>query len=239
MIKLCLSLQSIYYMVNYNGLNAQVNRYEKHHLNSQLREIIMSNTKRLLTVLFLAIVSTIIAGCGSNTASSSSTTPIISPTPGTLTVTTASPLPAATVGTPYSLDLAASGGTAPYTWALAAGSAALPAGLTLSAGTIAGTPTTAGTVNVNIQVTDAAAGSATKAFSITVNSTAAIGASLYTVNCAACHGALTSPTRQHVGATVAQINAGIASVSGMTKFAPGGSNPLSQVEIAAISLAMQ
>ncbi len=61
-----------------------------------------------------------------------------------VTVTTATPLPGATVGTPYSQSLAAAGGTGPYTWALASGS--LPAGLSLSsAGVVSGTPTARGT----------------------------------------------------------------------------------------------
>ena len=73
----------------------------------------MKKTKMLLAVLFLAIITTIIAGCGNNSTSTA---------PGALAVTTASPLPAATIGTAYSQTLAASGGTAPYTWALATGS---------------------------------------------------------------------------------------------------------------------
>jgi hypothetical protein len=52
-----------------------------------------------------------------------------------VSVTSPSTLPDATVGTAYSYSLSASGGTPPYTWSVAAGS--LPAGLTLSSnGTI-------------------------------------------------------------------------------------------------------
>ncbi|MBM3673031.1 MAG: hypothetical protein FJW86_12750, partial [Actinobacteria bacterium] len=55
----------------------------------------------------------------------------------------------------------------PYTWSLAAGT--LPAGLTLnSAGTITGTPTTTGTANLTVRVTDAADATTTKALGITV-----------------------------------------------------------------------
>ncbi len=58
------------------------------------------------------------------------------------------------VGTPYSDQLSAEGGTAPYSWALASGQ--LPGGLVLNGqnGSIAGTPTTEGTFNFTIQVTD-------------------------------------------------------------------------------------
>src|SRR5205814_7077182 len=64
------------------------------------------------------------------------------------------------------------GGTAPYAWSVISGS--LPAGLTLNAtsGAISGTPTTAGTSNFTAQVTDSASGKASKAFTLTINSTA-------------------------------------------------------------------
>jgi hypothetical protein len=91
--------------------------------------------------------------------------------PPPLVVTTAGPLPAATVGSAYAASVAASGGTSPYHWSLPAGSS-LPGGLTLNPdGTITGTPTTAGTSSVAVTVTDAAAPSpltATKNLSITV-----------------------------------------------------------------------
>ncbi|HWG75152.1 MAG TPA: putative Ig domain-containing protein [Acidimicrobiales bacterium] len=88
-----------------------------------------------------------------------------------LSVTTTSPLPAATQNAVYSDTLAATGGTSPYTWALASGST-LPAGLALSAaGVISGTPTVTGTFTFGVTATDSAtpAGTATKALSLTVN----------------------------------------------------------------------
>src|SRR5204862_62956 len=88
-----------------------------------------------------------------------------------LSITTASPLPSGTVGTVYSQTLAATGGTAPYAWSVISGS--LPAGLTLNAtsGAISGTPTTAGTSNFTVQVIDSSSGKASKAFTLTINST--------------------------------------------------------------------
>src|SRR5262245_4827215 len=69
-----------------------------------------------------------------------------------LSITTASPLPAGVRGTPYSLTLAATGGTKPYTWSVLSG--ALPAGVSLNAssGVISGTPTVAGTASFTIRV---------------------------------------------------------------------------------------
>jgi uncharacterized repeat protein (TIGR01451 family) len=81
-----------------------------------------------------------------------------------LVITTTSPLPQATIGTPYSVTLAATGGTGgPYTWTLASGT--LPAGLTLSpGGVISGTPTAAGTTTFSVSVGDPTTG----AFTLTV-----------------------------------------------------------------------
>src|SRR5206468_1926382 len=63
-----------------------------------------------------------------------------------LTITTASPLTAGTVGAAYSQTLVAIGGTAPYSWSLISGD--LPGGLSLGAnGTLSGTPTNADTFN--------------------------------------------------------------------------------------------
>jgi hypothetical protein len=86
--------------------------------------------------------------------------------PATVTVTVAAPvltlspstLPGATVGTAYAQSFTATGGRAPYTYAVTAGS--LPAGLTLVGATLSGTPTTAGTSNFTLQVTDTGVGTA-------------------------------------------------------------------------------
>lgn len=63
--------------------------------------------------------------------------------------------PYAEVTAPYNQTNVASGGTLPYTYSVSAG--AVPAGTTLntSTGTVSGIPTTAGSINYTIKVTDA------------------------------------------------------------------------------------
>jgi cytoskeletal protein CcmA (bactofilin family) len=72
------------------------------------------------------------------------------------------------VGMAYSDSLVAGNGTPPYTWSVTVGS--LPTGLTLapSTGAITGTPTTAGTSNFTVRVTDGAGLTASKALSIRI-----------------------------------------------------------------------
>jgi hypothetical protein len=94
--------------------------------------------------------------------------------PPALAITTSSPLPTGTVGMNYSTTLMASGGSGIYTWAVSVGS--LPAGLSLAAatGVISGQPTTVGTSNFTIQVTDTNSATASKQFSLTINPALAI-----------------------------------------------------------------
>jgi hypothetical protein len=71
-----------------------------------------------------------------------------------LTITTSRQLPDASLNTPYSQPIAASGGVPPYTWS----ANGLPAGLSINSttGTISGTPTAAGSFGVAITVSDTA-----------------------------------------------------------------------------------
>jgi large repetitive protein len=80
--------------------------------------------------------------------------------------------PPGTVGSAYSLGLAASGGGT-QTWSISAGS--LPPGLALSGSTLSGTPTTAGTYTFTVRVTDGTR-SATKSFTLPVRDPLAIPA---------------------------------------------------------------
>ena len=63
-------------------------------------------------------------------------------------------LPNGVINVAYTGTLTAIGGTLPYTWSIASGS--LPPGLTLSGGSISGTPTTMGTFDFVVRVSDAA-----------------------------------------------------------------------------------
>ena len=89
-------------------------------------------------------------------------------TPATLTITTVSPLFTGTVGTPYAQTFSATGGSTPYSWAVIAGGVA---GLTLDAtsGVLQGTPQSAGTFSITIQVTDKNNSRASQSYSLVVN----------------------------------------------------------------------
>ena len=122
-----------------------------------------------------------------------------------LTISTASPLTAGTVGTAYTpLTFASTGGTGTKTWAVSAGT--LPAGLALStAGVLSGTPTAATAVptpTFTVQVTDGASATATKVFSLTINP-AAVALSISTASLPAgtVGTAYTAPTFASTGGT--------------------------------------
>ncbi|WP_051670000.1 putative Ig domain-containing protein [Bryobacter aggregatus] len=84
-----------------------------------------------------------------------------------LNITTIS-LPASRVGQAYASNLFASGGSLPYNFAVLNGS--LPAGLTLTAsGLISGVPTTAGTSNFTVRVTDNAGVTAQSTYTLPTN----------------------------------------------------------------------
>lgn len=86
------------------------------------------------------------------------------------TITLAPPtLPAATQASPYSQQIAASGGQAPYTFAVTVGT--LPAGLTLTTGgLLSGTPTATGTFNFTVTATDANVCLGSLAYSLVIGS---------------------------------------------------------------------
>jgi hypothetical protein len=120
---------------------------------------------------------------GTGTATITATSTADTTKTATLMVTVTAPpaitttsLPSGVAGTPYSQNVAASGGAGTLTFTLGAG--ALPAGLALSSGgAISGTPTAVGKASFTVNVTDASKvnpQSASQALSITVNQAPAI-----------------------------------------------------------------
>ena len=84
-------------------------------------------------------------------------------------VETTTSLPNGANGVAYNQTLAASGGQPPYNWTNTSG--ALPTGLTLATnGVISGTPTTNGTFNFTVMVTDALSTTASQPLTLTVGS---------------------------------------------------------------------
>jgi hypothetical protein len=88
-----------------------------------------------------------------------------------VTMNTAS-IPQATIGAPYAVTLAASGGTGAYSWSVVAGG--LPGGVSLAAssGVITGTPSLPGTFSFTVRAQDAsdAANAATRSYTLSIAS---------------------------------------------------------------------
>jgi len=121
-------------------------------------------------------------------------------------------LPSGTVGTTYSQTLAATGGTPPYTWSISGGS--LPAGLSLntSTGQISGTPTTAGTSNFTVRVTDSASGSDTQDLSITISPSGTTGPTISSI----------TPNNPYVGQTIVISGSGFGASKESSTVTIGG-----------------
>ncbi len=107
----------------------------------------------LTVVLFMAA-----CGGGGSSNNGNTTQPLV--------ITTTSPLPQATINSPYSVVLQGSGGTGTYVWSVASGSP--PAGLTLNSmtGQLSGSPTVSGTFSFTAGLMDGAGHSATASLSI-------------------------------------------------------------------------
>jgi mono/diheme cytochrome c family protein len=92
---------------------------------------------------------------------------------------------------------------------------------------------------VTTTTTTTTAPTTTTTTSTTTTTLAINGAALYNTNCANCHGPLGAS--EHQGATVAQINAGIAGVTSMRNsiLTTNGGVALTQAQITAISAALQ
>ncbi len=83
------------------------------------------------------------------------------------TVSTSSPLPNGPVGVPYSLQISATGGVPPYVFSINDN----PPGITITpAGLLNGTPSTPGTYNFHIGVTDSVRGQSVSPFQVTFSS---------------------------------------------------------------------
>ena len=95
----------------------------------------------------------------------------------TLTVTNSSPLSSGFLGIPLTISLTQTGGEATYFWDLSAGS--LPPGLLISnandVGQISGTPTTVGSYNFTLRVTDSLGQVATSAVTMVTSPSCANG----------------------------------------------------------------
>ncbi|MGA7851487.1 MAG: putative Ig domain-containing protein [Terriglobales bacterium] len=110
--------------------------------------------------------ATVTATSNADTSKSGNAAVTINPAAKALQITTGS-LPQGQQGNIYSVDFAATGGTTPYSWSISAGTT--PPGTSMNTnGDFGGTPTTTGTFNFTVMVTDATNKTATGNFSVTV-----------------------------------------------------------------------
>ncbi len=119
---------------------------------------VLNGTPTALGSFNFTLKATDTNGCsGTRSYTLTITCPLITLNPETL--------PQASVGQAYSQTFTASGGAAPYTFSQSGGT--LPTGLTLTAaGLLSGTPTTPGTFNFAVKVTDATGCMVTHSYSI-------------------------------------------------------------------------
>ena len=87
-----------------------------------------------------------------------------------LVITTSALLPNGTTGAVYAQQLTASGGNPPYTWSIMAGQLSPGVTLSSSSGVFSGTPTTSGTFNFTVRVTDFVGVTSFKIFSVAIGS---------------------------------------------------------------------
>jgi len=108
------------------------------------------------------------SSCTVNGQTCAPPTPRLGPPPPPPQIDPTQP-PGATVGAPYSTQIVVSGGTPPYTYSVPPGF--LPPGLTLdtTTGVISGTPTSVGTYNFTVTVTDSANVTVERSFALAVS----------------------------------------------------------------------
>jgi hypothetical protein len=110
--------------------------------------------------------ATVTATSAADTSKSASAAVTVNPVGQTLQITTGG-LPQGQQGSVYSEAFAATGGTSPYSWSISAGTP--PPGTSMNAnGDFGGTPTSTGTFNFTVTVTDATDNTATGNFSVAV-----------------------------------------------------------------------
>jgi hypothetical protein len=111
----------------------------------------------------------ITASYGGDTSDSSSVSAVLTEIIATRPILVTTSLPAGIAGSSYSATLTVNQGTPAYNWSISNGT--LPAGLSLdaNAGAITGIPTSGGTSNFTVKVTDANSLTATQALSIVVS----------------------------------------------------------------------
>jgi len=135
-----------------------------------------------------------------------------------ITISAPNPLPTATLSKPYSINLAANGGSSPYTWAITQCSGACNTGLGFSpSGALYGTPQSVGTSSFTFRVTDASGNARSTTLNLTVAAADSASGSSSTSAPTSSALAITSPDPLPKGIVSAPYSVGLS--------ASGGSSP--------------
>ena len=213
------SFAEVNFTVNYTPLSVTANTLADGYLSTVYSQTLAATggttqytwsitSGTLPTGLSLAASTGVISGTPTVATSGTITAQVKDATNATatksLTITTytlptisTSSLASGTVGTAYSVTLAATGGKTAYTWSISSGT--LPAGLSLniSTGEILGTPTAAvSAVSITFQLVDANGKTVSKVLSLTINA-----APLAIITTALADGYLTTAYSQTLAAT--------------------------------------
>ena len=121
----------------------------------------------LYTAPIVTAPTNVVVTAASNADTTRSSTAAVTLNPTTSLQITTGTLPQGQQGNPYSEAFTATGGTTPYSWSISAGTP--PPGIAMNAnGNFTGMPTTVGTFNFTVTVTDATSKTASGNFGVSV-----------------------------------------------------------------------
>lgn len=184
-----------------------------------------------LLVALLVLLASLTTSCGTFLGQSK-----LNDTAKSIQVT--SSMPSATVGAAFSSQVTVTGGAAPYQYSY---NGSLPPGLTLNTttGLISGTPTSSGTYNFTIEVTDSGSDRGGRQFSVAVSHPTAVSVSVSPNSASIASGASQqfSASVTNTSNTAVTWSASSGSISASGKYTAPAVSASTQVSVTATSVA--